>query len=71
MDDSPLEVKDVNGNPVRVDLLVLAEAWTKRILEDQKAVDDQAEEVHPDVVFSHPSQGYVFTARVTLQTPQG
>lgn len=67
MDDSPLELKTVDGQTVRVDLAVLAEAWAQRLIADRDAVDDQAEEVHPDVVYTRPVAGFVFTARVELQ----
>jgi hypothetical protein len=66
-DDGPLTVKTVDGTIVKVDLVVLAEAWTARIVANQDAVDDAAEEVHPDCPFVHPNNGWIFTARVDLQ----
>lgn len=70
-DDSPLTVKTVDGQIVQVDLFVLAEAWTQRLIANRDAVDDQAEEVHPSVVFTHTSAGWVFTAGIELQPPPG
>ena len=50
---------------------MLAEAWTQRLIANRDAVDDQAEEVHPSVVFTHTSAGWVFTAGIELQPPPG
>ncbi len=70
-DDSPLTVRTVDGQTVRVDLVVLAEAWTTRLVANRDAVDDKDEEVHPDAPFVHTSAGWVFTAHVELQGPGG
>jgi len=66
-DDSPLTVTTIDGATVRVDLNVLAEAWTQRLLKNRDAVDNRDEEVHPNVVYTHANVGWIFTAQIQLE----